>query len=422
MVRKKGFLISTFLVPLSFAAIMGVQVLAMTWVEAENYTILVQKEDTPLIIPNLKSDQEITFKVVDEDLESLREQVDKSSNQAVLILPQKLAIDKVTSSLAITIYSKKSLSDAVVRDVRKRVYESVRSYKIEQAGLTRKQLAQLDFELDAQTHKWTDKGTKSTDTTFAMLIGYAVSFMMYILVSIYGSLLMQSVIEEKSNRIVEVIVSSLRPFELLMGKTLANAMVGMTQFLLWVILMGIAYTVLGFVIIGNIDPEAIVQPGVSVDMAESEAMAERILVAVQNFEWKVLWFFPFYFLGGFFLYGSLLAAAGSAVDNIQDAQQFVLPVTIPMLLPLLFIFNVIQNPNGSFAVFASIFPFFSSVSMMVRMSLTEVPWYEVLASVLALIATFVGGIWLAGRIYRTGILMYGKKPTFREIFRWIRYN
>jgi ABC-2 type transport system permease protein len=145
------------------------------------------------------------------------------------------------------------------------------------------------------------------------------------------------------------------------------------------------------------------------------------MAAVGTFNWNVLWFFPVYFLGGFFLYGSLMAAAGSAVDNVQDAQQFLFPVMIPMILPLLFMFNIIQNPNSSFAVFASLFPFFSPMGMMIRVSLTSVPWYEILFSILLLIGTFLFCVWVAARIYRVGILMYGKKPSFRELIKWIRY-
>ena len=230
---------------------------------------------------------------------------------------------------------------------------------------------------------------------------------------------MQGVIEEKSNRIVEIIVSSIDPFKLLMGKTLAIASVGITQFLMWMILSGVVMTVLAPFAAG-MDPQSVQQPGMEVQMDEEGMQA--IVYEIQNFDWTILWYFPLYFLGGFFLYGSLFAAAGAAVDNIQDAQQFTLPVTLPMILPMLFLLNIIQNPNGVFAISLSMIPFFSPMTMLVRMALTDVAWYEIVLSILILIGSFLGCIWLAARIYRTGILMYGKKPTFKEIFRWVRYS
>lgn len=233
---------------------------------------------------------------------------------------------------------------------------------------------------------------------------------------------MQGVIEEKANRIVEVIVSSVRPFNLLLGKTIAIASVGVTQFLIWMILSGGILFVLAPLMAGQVDPDTLAsQPG-GMNAAEAESMVQEIMLGIEQFDWTVLWFFPLYFLGGFFLYGSLMAGAASAVDNVQDAQQFAFPITILMILPILFVWNIIQNPNSSFAIFSSMFPFFSPMAMLVRMSLTEVPWWQVLLSLTILIASFLACIWVAARIYRTGILMYGKKPSIRELFRWISYK
>jgi len=206
----------------------------------------------------------------------------------------------------------------------------------------------------------------------------------------------------------------------LLGKTLAIASVAITQFLLWMILSGLILFGVGLILGDSLQQAALAQANLGT--VDTEQMGVEVILAIQQFDWSVLWFFPIYFLGGFFLYGSLLAAAGAAVDNIQDAQQFTVPITMPMLLPLLFVFNIIQNPNGSFAVFASIFPFFSPMSMLVRLSLTEVPAYQIILSILVLVATFLGCIWFAAKIYRTGILMYGKKPSFKELFRWLRYQ
>ncbi|MEZ4827183.1 MAG: ABC transporter permease [Bacteroidia bacterium] len=303
--------------------------------------------------------------------------------------------------------------------IKRLVNDAVRDYKNEKAGITESQLEAVDFDLDIKTRKVKEDGKEvQTNVAVATGIGYAVCFLMYMLMGIYGSVLMQGVIEEKSNRIVEVIISSVRPFDLLLGKVLAIASVGITQFLLWMALSLIVMVAMA-PLMGSVDPQSVSQPGME---QVDENMVMGIMEEIRQFDWTILWFFPIYFLGGFFLYGSLMAAAGSAVDNIQDAQQFTFPITIPMMLPLLFVLNIIQNPNGVFAISASLIPFFSPMAMLVRMSLTDVPWYEILLSIVLLIGTFLGCVWLAARIYRTGILMYGKKPSFKEVFRWVKYR
>ncbi|RMG21535.1 MAG: ABC transporter permease [Bacteroidetes bacterium] len=421
IVRKRSFLLSTFLVPLGFALIFGIQIVSMLVVEKESYKVWVMQEVEPLLAPSLTSSEQITYELTSLPLDSLQRRVLQQENELVLILPGKLAIDKINPSLSFTLYSKDNITEGVLKEIREDLRQAIRAYKLQQAGLTEDQLAQLDFSLEANTQKWTSTGeSKQTHTFLASAVGYIVGFLTYMLMAIYGSILMQGIIEEKANRIVEVIVSSVQPFKLLLGKILAIGSVGITQFLLWAILSLVVMLGMQLVVGSQLEVDQIQQPGMSLE--ESEAMMSNMLVALQNFDWGVLWFVPFYFLGGFFLYGSLFAAAGASVDNIQDAQQFTLPITIPMLLPLLFVYNIIQTPNGSFAVFASLFPFFSPMSMLVRMSLTQVPAWQIALSMLLLVATFLGCVWLAAKIYRVGILMYGKKPSFREVIRWIRHH
>ncbi|MEM6261348.1 MAG: ABC transporter permease [Bacteroidota bacterium] len=417
IVRKKTFLISTFLVPLSFALIFGIQILAAVFVEEENYTILVPSDSSPLITKELSSTETLNFKVTDAPLDSLKAQVIASKDKLLLRLPSTEQI-RSNDKLSLDIVGTQTISKAVKKEVREKVEQAIKTDRTRQVGITELQLEELKFDLKIKTQKLDKSGEeKSSNTAMASIIGFAVCFLMYMLMGIYGSILMQGIIEEKSNRIVEVIVSSVKPFQLLMGKVLAIASVGMTQFLLWMVLTLVVQAGIGFIA----GPELMMdsagsQPGMEVDTNELQST----IAELQSFDWTVLWFFPFYFLGGFFLYGSLMAAAGSAVDNIQDAQQFTLPVTIPLILPILFVANIIQNPNGYFAIATSLFPFFSPMAMLVRMSLVEVPWYEVVLSMVLLVGAFLGCIWLAARIYRTGILMYGKKPSFKEVFRWIR--
>lgn len=420
IVRKKSFLLSTFLLPVGIGLLFGIQIIATLFVEKENYTVLVPQEQEPILTQSLASSENIKFEISEASIDSLERRIQANKKEILLILPEKLAIEKSNPSLSCTLYSSGSISETVKDEIQSKVRQAIRSYKIEVAGLSETQLEELKFTLKAQTIKKTEEGSKQTNTFMAIAVGYLVSFMSYMLMAIYGSILMQGIIEEKANRIVEVIVSSVKPFNLLLGKTLAIASVAITQFLLWMILSGLILFGVGLILGDSLQQAALAQANLGT--VDTEQMGVEVILAIQQFDWSVLWFFPIYFLGGFFLYGSLLAAAGAAVDNIQDAQQFTVPITMPMLLPLLFVFNIIQNPNGSFAVFASIFPFFSPMSMLVRLSLTEVPAYQIILSILVLVATFLGCIWFAAKIYRTGILMYGKKPSFKELFRWLRYQ
>ncbi|MEM7654518.1 MAG: ABC transporter permease [Bacteroidota bacterium] len=321
----------------------------------------------------------------------------------------------------VTLLASQPPSQALTRQIKRKVEDATRKYKNDQAGISPEQLDAVSFELDVESKQLTESGVKDSNETLAMIVGFAVSMLMYMLMAIYGGILMQGIIEEKSNRIVEVIISSVKPFKLLLGKTLAIASVGITQFLLWTVLSGVVLVVLSFATAGMVDPSAISQPGM--DAQASQAMVEEVMGDVLNFDWAtLLWAFPLYFLGGFFLYGSLMAAAGSAVDNIQDAQQFTFPITVPMLIPMILIGNIVANPNSTLAMVLSMIPFTSPMTMLVRLSMSTVPWYQVLLSIVLLIGGFLACVWLAARIYRTGVLMYGKKPTFKELFKWITYR
>ncbi len=420
IVRKRSFWLATFLVPFGFVLIFGIQIVAALFVEEENYTVLINSGSNPMVAQKLMDTSSLKFKQSDDSVESLKTRVGRNEDLLLLILPSMEELSSPTPQVQLT--GKGNISSPVQKDIREQISSAIETYRMEQAGLSKAQLESLQFKVEMKTSRFEDGQEKSTNTGMATIVGFVMGFLMYMLMAIFGSILMQGVIEEKSNRIVEVIVSSVKPFELLMGKTVALALVGITQMLLWGILSTLVMVVFSFFIVGaGVDPAVIAQsqqPG----MTASPMATNEIFAAITTFNWNVLWFFPLFFIGGFFLFGSLFAAAGASVDNIQDAQQFTLPITIPLILPMLFLQNIIQNPNGVFATVASLVPFFSPMTMMVRLSLTDVPWYEVVISLLLLYGSFIGTVWIAGRIYRVGILMYGKKPTFAEIFRWIRYN
>jgi len=420
MVRKKSFLLATFLVPLGFAALIGIQVASAVFVEKENYDLLIVEDDTYAVTGRINKGD--NFKIVPikpqgdfvTQRDSLLERVKKNENEVYLYYPETyLEKENITA----TLHSSKKLSQQVRREVERKLERAIKDYKTELVGISKEQLKKTDFELDLQTKS--GEKENSTSEIMALAVGAGTAIIIYMLIAIYGGILMQGVIEEKANRIVEVIVSSVRPFQLLMGKTLALASVAITQLILWGLLSMVVYFIMiPFIANSGIDPADLQQPGM--EMSASEL--ENKLIDFRSANWNVLWFFPIYFLGGFFLYGSLMAAAGSAVDNIQDAQQFTIPITLPLMLPLFFYPNIIQNPNGMFASITSHIPFFSPMIMPMRIGLGSVPWWEIALSIIILILSFLGCVWVSAKIYRTGILMYGKKPSFKEIFKWLRYN
>ncbi len=419
IVRKKTFLIGTFLVPLGLVAYFGIIFLSAKLVEKEYYTVLVREAESQAIFERLDDTELATFESVAATDEELRARIQENEGELYLTLPSLENIQKRSNQTVQLLYGGKNPSRPVERQVRREVRGAIESYKRQWVGITEAQIDRADFDLDFQKKELTQDGVSTSNEDIGTFIGMGIFFLVYLLISIYGSILMQGVIEEKSNRIVEIVVSSVKPFELLLGKITAIGSAGITQFLLW-ILLSVGVMLVMPLIMGPIDPAAVQQPGVDVEQTMSQA--EKIVYQIQIFDWSILWFVPLYFLGGFFLFGSLMAAAASAVDNIQDAQQFLTPINILLILPVLFFSNLIQNPNGAFASFISIFPFSSPVSMLLRLSLTDVPWYEIALSLALLVLTFLGCVWVAGRIYRTGILMYGKKPSFKEIFRWVGYR
>ncbi|MBO7481490.1 MAG: ABC transporter permease, partial [Bacteroidales bacterium] len=277
-----------------------------------------------------------------------------------------------------------------------------------------------------------DDGTeKESSTTVAMIIGYICGFLIYMFIFMYGSMVMNGVIEEKSNRIVEVIVSSVKPFQLMLGKIIGVALVGITQFVLWVMLtlgiVSVTYAVLQKDFsTADLNPQTQIMGSTLTDATDvnTDDMAkfDDIMKAMNSVNYVgLLLMFLFYFIGGYLLYAGMFAIAGSAVDNETDTQQFMLPITVPLLLAIFVMLSAINNPNGSLAYWFSIIPFTSPIVMLVRIPF-GVPFTDIIISMVLLVATFIAMTWLAAKIYRVGILMYGKKTNYKELWKWLKYR
>jgi ABC-2 type transport system permease protein len=327
-----------------------------------------------------------------------------------------------------------SLTMYITNSMEKRLKDIKLGIKAQELGISDKDvqdiLLAVNTNINVATTVIDGEEERETSTHVTMIIGYICGLLIYMFVFMYGNLVMQGVIEEKSNRIIEVIVSSVKPFQLMMGKIFGVALVGITQFILWVVLTFAFVTAAQVALLDETDVAKITQTmdtGGQLDMVsqltdDNSAMLEEVFRSLSSVNIPlILGLFLFYFIAGYLLYAALFAAIGSAVDNEADTQQFMLPVSAPLMLGLIVMFYAINNPSGSLAYWFSIIPFTSPIVMLVRIPF-GVPVIEVITSVALLIITFIFMTWFASKIYRVGILMYGKKVTYKELWKWFRYK
>jgi ABC-2 type transport system permease protein len=337
----------------------------------------------------------------------------------------------------VQLYSDKQAGFGLTSHISGSIEKIVEQQKMQAAGVKEEVLQSIRTDVNIRTIQWTKDGKqRENSTVVTTILGYISGFLIYMFIFMFGAQVMRGVIEEKTSRIVEIIVSSAKPFQLMMGKIVGLGLVGLTQFMLWVVLT-LALVSVGkatlFPELGTPNTQEVVTQNIMSQQPGGEQLAEandianpdkiqEIFSAIGQINFVVvIGAFLFYFLGGYLLYSSLFAAVGAAVDNETETQQFMLPITIPLILGFIIMMNAVQNPQGSLAFWGSIIPFTSPIVMMVRIPF-GVPIEDFLLSAGLLVLTFIGTTWLAGKIYRTGILMYGKKVNYKELWKWIRYK
>ena len=409
-VRTKAFILTTLLVPFGFLAITAVGVLvglANTDSDIEQVAVL---DESGVLAARLTLPEDAEAVVVRISADSLRSAVRADVYDAALVLPASLLEGRGEAE-----YLSRTGGALFREAVRDRVERAVEDERLARVGAPAEVRAVLDSRVALRAVRVDETGEEDArGEAGGTALGMAMGFLIYLAVLLYGSFVMQSVLEEKTNRVVEVMVSSVRPFDLLMGKVLAMGAVGLAQMLTWI---GIAVALTAFA--GPL-LAMFADPATASDPEVAEAMAQVGTFLPSNLG-ALLVAFTLFFLGGYLLYSSLFAAAGSAIEQMQDAQSFTLPIMIPIILAFVCMTPVMANPDGTLAVVLSLVPFFSPILMLVRMSVTSVPFWQVALSFVLLAATFVGAIWVSARIYRIGILMYGKKPTLRDLAKWVRY-
>ena len=294
--------------------------------------------------------------------------------------------------------------------------------KLEESGIDAKQIKELRINIDAKIETFEGKQTSKLGAGLKLIFGGIAGYLLFMFIIIYGNMIMRSVIEEKTSRIIEVIISSVQPIKLLLGKILGTTLAGVTQFAVWIVIILLLNTAISSIF--GIDPSAIQsQPQELLgETSNSQQIITDVLVEINNLPiYNLIVMFMFFFIGGYLLYSSLYAAIGAAVDNETDTQQFMLPILMPLILGMYVgFFTVIDNPHGIVSQVFSYIPLTSPVVMLMRIPFGVPIWQQILSLVI-LFATFMGTVWFASKIYRVGILMYGKKASYREIIKWLKY-
>ena len=414
---KKSFILLTLLTPFLFAALVFVPMWLASLGEEENSVVAII-DDTGKYAPFFQSTEAYTFLPVEGSMAMYRERENKEIYAFLHI-----ADDLARNSGAAVLYSSRQVPRSLVEQIDRTLTDAVRDERLKMFEVPHidRVIQVVRSEFHVRTVKWGDEGEATTTHSFevASVLGLLATLLIYMFITMYGSMVMQGVMEEKTNRIIEVIVSSVKPFDLMMGKIIGIGLVGLTQVLLWGILT-VAIVAFGQLFIGNtevmLDTGAL-SSGATLASESQVRMAFEQLLALP---WlKIIISFLLYFVGGYVLYAALFAAIGSALSQPEDSQQFITPIMILMLFSLYAGIYGIENPDGPLAFWASLVPFSSPMVMMMRLAF-DVPLWQLLVSLALLALMAVAAVALSAKVYRVGILMYGKKPTLRELWRWTK--
>lgn len=422
-VKKKSFILLTILMPFIFAALIMVPLMLATIEGDEQKTVMVV-DKTGRYVGSLKSTANYAFVPTADNKDEFY--TEDSEVEAVV----QITADLAKNPKAVTIYSPREVKAELLSYVETCLGEQVRREKLSAYNIPELETIIADIQTDfhVATVKRNAEGDETSSNTYiAMTAGFIFTFLIYMFVMSYGGMVMQSVMEEKTNRIVELMVSSVKPFQLMMGKIIGVALVGFVQLAIWGVMLSIILLVCGSVFGLSTAPAV---PAVAGADAQMAAMAQQagggeaaeIMSALMGLPYAELGImFVLYFVGGYLLYASFFAAVGASINAQEDSSQFIMPVVLIMVFGLYAAMYSAENTNGPLAFWASIFPLTSPIVMMVRIPF-GVPWWEEVLSLGLLFATSMAFVWISARIYRVGILMYGKKPSLREMLKWVRWR
>lgn len=417
-VRTKGFIILTITMPFIMAALVFVP-LWLSSIENDEQQKVAVIDPTGVYAKALKASKSFAFSAQPVITEEMRSE--DSPYDAVVAISG----DLVKNNGKVTIYSHKEIPGNMLDYIQSKLNETVQKQKLEATGIAGldKIIDDVQRDVNMKTVKWSKEGDEQASSTYvAIIVGGIFTLLIYIFVITYGGMVMQSVIEEKTNRIIELLVSSVKPFQLMMGKIIGVMLVGIAQMALWGVMLSIIMTVasVGFGV-SQAQSIAAGQPMPSPTMNMSQDTQE-LLTAIVNLPYaEIGLMFIIMFVGGYLLYSSFFAATGASINEQEDVNQFVVPITMITLFGLYAAMYSIENTDGPLAFWASLFPLTSPIVMMIRIPFGVPLWQELLSIALLYASAFLM-IWIGGKIYRVGILMYGKKPSIKEIIKWMRYK
>ena len=425
-VRKKSFIIMTILGPVLMAGLILAPILLMDSSDEEKKEIWVCDENN-LFEPQFEDLDGTDYQFFKNDLIEVKERFNTSDGYALVHIPKfdNQNIDMLESSVKVYVHKPMSLSNQ--NQISNNIESVIESIKLKEEGLTRDIIDRTRSNVNLNTIILGESGSEKTGSTeVSMGISMFGGFLIYIFIFLYGAMVMRGVMEEKTSRIVEIIISSVKPIQLMMGKIIGIALVGFTQFALWVSLTFVISSVATTLLVNpaDINP-ADMANGSEMLIQEAEMNQGGFASVFEQLESINITFllvmFLFYFIGGYLMYGSLFAAVGSAVDSETDSQQFMLPITLPLIFSFIALQTILENPDSSLAFWCSIIPFTSPIVMMGRLPF-DPPLWEIGLSMVLLIFGFIFTSWLAGRIYRVGILMYGQKVNYKILWKWIKQS
>lgn len=425
-VKNKSFIIMTFLSPLIMIALIAL-VSYLSQINSDKKRTISVLDETGYLIDIFESTDNTTYlKLTGLNLDDAKEIVKEKEDYGLLYIGNVTSLDDVGKN--IKFYSEESPSLTIISGLERKVEKRLQEMKLQKDGVSLEQIDASKTSIDIAQESFDGEKSSKIDNIIKLAFGGIAGYLLFMFIIIYGNMIMRSVIEEKTSRIIEVIISSVKPIQLMMGKIIGTSLAGVTQFAIWVILGGVMLTIVS-AIFGidmaqvNTPQQEIINQAMSAQGSdEVQAMAENIITAINNLPiGNLVVAFIFFFIGGYLLYSSLYAAIGAAVDNETDTQQFMLPILMPLILAVYVgVFTVIEDPHGTVSTVFSFIPLTSPVVMLMRIPFGVPLWQQGL-SLLLLIGTFIFAVWFAAKIYRVGILMYGKKATYKELFKWLKY-
>jgi ABC-2 type transport system permease protein len=412
-VKGKGFIISTLLAPIFLLAVFLVPLLLGNFESSSSETRYVLVDETGTIADRMLQMNPNRYEVrTNVNIDELRNETLNGAINGYILLPEGL----LDGSRNAELFNTGSGGITLLGEVRDNMRSAVREELLARTAVTDEIKAIFELRPGLDSKRISAEGDSEVNEGVTFIIAYIMGFAIYMAMFSYGALIMQSVLEEKTNRIMEIIVSSAKPMELLLGKVVGIVALGLTQITIWFIAFSGITAVVGPIALmmgaGVPDASAIAAQSATTPSAD---------FAVPEISASIWIFFAVFYVLGFLMYGGIFAAVGAAADSPQDTQQLALPIYIPIMIPIFLMMPVITDPHSSLAIISSMIPFFSPILMMGRIAVTDVPLWQSLGSIALMIVTFLALMWMSGKIYRVGVLMYGKKVSIAEVVRWLRY-